>query len=975
MNRSKISMFSTRATLLHRFGVVLVTLVTLGIAQQAHAQSDPCDACSSVTGWNPDPSVDQTVSGNQSESVCNVNEVDGDYVESVVYNDVLGSDPNVKFTPTDRIVSPGASILGWSYRVKTPANLNPSWTHAHFSTQPGWPVLWSDPSVASNPGQPKLVIMGSLAAPQAKFDYYLDYIKSTDGKIRGGFGDNPSPLGGACFFRSTDGGQSFSALDCFGDTKHDRGFAGDSYGHFYDGSSLAIAQREGGSGFSVYAAFNDGIREAVWKKADVTNNDRFQLDDTSMGNTGSQQQHDDSLGEIDMHVRLLADGENLWKMSTGPHDVTTHCLNLNIRNRNSRPVSLACDATQDGWNFGKDSNDDDLSIRVGPQFAYDIGINENGVPEMRFVYIGKDGGYHLQAGYCPVIDAKSTEPTNILADGCSLVTKWRTPYQSDPMVFFPAIKFATDPVSNRSGWKVTFVGRTPENPNQLAVFAADLERPTLVSDSATLDSFGLVVKRVTPLQNPCPDIRKGTGTYGYWGDYDGMTFDPLSGNFVRSYTDSHLGCDIPRSTFTSHNVHVSTVEIPLRPEWSQPIPKSPLTGFQFGSKQEQVKYVNPDNHICELYITNGVDSGTDWHPQDLTQKTRAPLVAPESGIVAFETTNDNNQHVFFKEAEGADSLHHIWELVFSGAAPGWMAPNDLIDLAQQNPQKTGDVPNPKAGSPLAGYQTSFNGEHQLHVDYIDDQGYVQELWFDTSFSSTYWWHTNLWTDSGQNGTRFKAVNLVGYVTTYNNQQHVIYLGEDQNIWEFYLGTQAGSHWKLQQLTFDATATTVSPLIGYQTTFTNPNQEHVAFIDKYQHVIELVLNQGASLPWVPHDLYRDSGATSDQLARLSSPLTGYQSDSQQHIDYIDVNHRVEELVQGGGYPQWKAIPLTDKTTNIHSGESVPLVGAGSSLSGYWTTWSNQQHVVYVSPDKDVFELFYNSSFGSQWKGNNLTKWAK
>ena len=34
MNRSKISMFSTRATLLHRFGVVLVTLVTLGIVER-----------------------------------------------------------------------------------------------------------------------------------------------------------------------------------------------------------------------------------------------------------------------------------------------------------------------------------------------------------------------------------------------------------------------------------------------------------------------------------------------------------------------------------------------------------------------------------------------------------------------------------------------------------------------------------------------------------------------------------------------------------------------------------------------------------------------------------------------------------------------------------------------------------------------------------------------------------------------------
>jgi hypothetical protein len=32
-----------------------------------------------------------------------------------------------------------------------------------------------------------------------------------------------------------------------------------------------------------------------------------------------------------------------------------------------------------------------------------------------------------------------------------------------------------------------------------------------------------------------------------------MTFDAVTGNFVRSYVDSSLGCDV-RDAFTSHNV-------------------------------------------------------------------------------------------------------------------------------------------------------------------------------------------------------------------------------------------------------------------------------------------------------------------------------------------------------------------------------------------------------------------------------------
>ena len=970
MNYSKTPTSSIRLNFWHRGSATFVALAALGLAQPANAQEDSCPLCSKVTGWNSDPNVDPTVPGNQAETVCNVTEVDGAYVESVVYNDIVSPDPNLQFTATDRIVSAGATIAGWSFRVRTAANPDPSWTHTHLSPPPGWPVVWGDPALTSNPSLPKVVLLGNLAVSQSKFDQ----VKGPDGKIHGPLAGGA--VNGACIARSTDGGQSFSFIDnpCLGGTN--------ALG--YDGNSMAIVQRHDAPGFSAFASFIDldRSREAAWIMDNATGNDGFQPDNTTMGNTGSQQLPGD-LGNLDTHVRLLAEGENLWKMSFGPNPVGGSCtglsLNLNIRNRNSGAVSLGCNPVSATGNFGSDAAGTPIKVRSGPEFAFDIGLNEEASPqpEMRYIYTAHDsGGYYLQGGYCPVVNAISTDPADVLGKGCHIVAKWITQPQSSPMEFFPAIKFAKDPVSNRSGWKVTFQGRTPQNTSQLAVFAADLERPTLVPTSPTFNSSGLVVKQITPFQTPCPDVRGGGD--GYWGDYDSMTFDPLTGNFVRSFTDSRLGCDMPRWQFTSHNVHVSTVELPLRPRTLNPAPNTPLAGFQFLGLQEQIKYMNTAGDICELYLTLDVP----WHPTNLTKdKTGPPAAAIDSGIVAFESTYDQKQHVVYQSPE---SPPHIYWVAFSNASQSWSAPEDLILSARHNDQNT---PAPKDGSPLAGYQTTVN-ENMLHVDFIDDAGYVHELWYDTNFG-TYWHHEDLWIDSSPVNPliqRVKAVNLVGYVM--NSQQHVIWIGEDHNIYEYIHDTK----WNLNQLTFNAPAISNSALDGYVSTFGTPSQ-HVNFIglasDNKAHVIELYCNQGSTcLPsWPRSDLHSEAGATDAQLALPSSPLVGYQTsyNSQQHVFFVDVNNRVQELIYGNGFPHWtitndQSHPSLNGLTEIaydylhpnNQGGAPKVASGGSHLTGYQTTWdaAKMPHVIYTTDSNEVLELFY---YNNKWWWNNLSKY--
>ena len=961
MHYAKIATSSTRHVFWHLTSATLVALTALWFALPANAQYF-CfpPSCSKVTGWDANPSVDQTVQGNQAESVCNVSKrADGVYVELVAYNE---DSPSIQFTPDDRLVPAGAANGAYSYRAKSASNPNPGWQHVSLSppvsSPPNplldWATLWGDPSVTSNPELPHVVFLTLLGIPQTKFDLLKN---PDDNMLHGIMTDSTAgyPIGGACIFRSTDDGQTFSSVGCVKDTS-DLGFPNNQYGHFFDGSSTAVAQRDDGPGYSAYVAFHD--YEAGWdsyfRMDDATStvdnpleNPPFHLDHTAVGPNPAQYPID-MIGNpnIDIHVRLVPRGQELWKMSVGlPRTIPSYCtgipktLNLNIRNRN----------------------------RDAQSFDFDIGFNEDGEPEMRYVYISGNisgnpgvGPFKLQGGFCPVENAVNDDKNhNVLAE-CQDVTVWSTQPESEPMVFFPTVKYAEDPVSHMSAWKVTFQGRTPQNTTQLAVFAAELVRNDKVPDSGTFrrDS-GLVLTQVAPFQTPCPDVRSGAdpNDAGYWGDYDKMVFDELSGKYVRSITDSSLGCDTPRSRFTSHNVHVSTVYLPLRP----PIP---LDGFQYRGVQQQVKYVNYDGHVYELYLTEG---DSQWYKNDLTTETEATTtVAMNSGILAFESTYDVRQHVIYR---ASDNAHHLWEMVLLGNSRQWsQPPTDLTDLASHN----GDAPVPRDGSPLVGYQTAF--DEQVHVGYIPADGYPRELRYHTSLSPI---PKHLWLETGRPQSDWvRAVNLVGYVTP-NNQQHMIMSGEDHSIYEFYLGT-SDTHWDVRLVASAGLVFPGSTLNAYVTTKTSPVEEWANFIavasDNKPHVIAIMKGQGDT-SWGNAQVLDQPAASPCSQVSPSSPLAGYETtyNNQQHVDFVDTQNRVCELVKGGIFPVWTPRCLTDEARDINGGGPVPHVASdGSGLVGYQSTFENpdQQHVVFTTNERDVYELFWDNG----WKGNNLTQRA-
>ncbi len=85
---------------------------------------------------------------------------------------------------------------------------------------------------------------------------------------------------------------------------------------------------------------------------------------------------------------------------------------------------------------------------------------------------------------------------------------------------------------------------------------------------------------------------------------------------------------------------------------------------------------------------------------------------------------------------------------------------------------------PESRRPLDGYATEFN--KQQHVNYLSTDLHVNEMVY-----TDHWEHFDLSEAAGALGLYLPstASPLVGYATEFNNQHHVIYLGQDGDVHE------------------------------------------------------------------------------------------------------------------------------------------------------------------------------------------------
>ena len=195
------------------------------------------------------------------------------------------------------------------------------------------------------------------------------------------------------------------------------------------------------------------------------------------------------------------------------------------------------------------------------------------------------------------------------------------------------------------------------------------------------------------------------------------------------------------------------------------------------------------------------------------------------------------------------------------------------------------APLPKPGSPTDGYPTAFN--NQQHVNYIGANNHVYELYYRDS-----WKFNDLTALAGAPNAGASSA-LDGYATTFNNQQHVNFIGDDRHVYELFYDNS----WKLNDLTklsgLHSTAHPTSPLAGYETSFNE--QQHVIFLDLDNHIHELFYDS----QWHDNDL---TDLTHAPVALRASSIAAYQTsfNKQQHIIFQTFDSHIHELVYDGSW---------------------------------------------------------------------------
>jgi hypothetical protein len=199
----------------------------------------------------------------------------------------------------------------------------------------------------------------------------------------------------------------------------------------------------------------------------------------------------------------------------------------------------------------------------------------------------------------------------------------------------------------------------------------------------------------------------------------------------------------------------------------------------------------------------------------------------------------------------------------------------------------------------------------------------------------------------------------GYTTLWNQQQHIAVIDGSGSIYELYYADR----WRGKQLAADPSGSNIvhnSAIHGHVTTWNE--QEHIIYIDRSDHIDELYYINGAQ-KWAHNDLTALATKTNGgvPVGVAGSPnrtpvrgVNGYATpwNQQQHVNYVDASGFINELYYDGN--AWRHYNLT---VHAPGAEDAKYVSGGVAITGYATEWNKQQHVMYIDVNGHINELYY------------------
>lgn len=365
-----------------------------------------------------------------------------------------------------------------------------------------------------------------------------------------------------------------------------------------------------------------------------------------------------------------------------------------------------------------------------------------------------------------------------------------------------------------------------------------------------------------------------------------------------------------------------------------------------------------------------------WQVNDLFEDavknhSSAFLAFPTSPLTSDWNSSNNQQHVNYFTL--INNGWHVAEFYWDGKSGFWQG----FDLTSGSHALSTAAP----GSPLHRY---WNGDGSQHINYAvaaldlqtnKTQWRVHELYLlPGGNEATGWGDRDLML--GDNFVAAPGSALTGYASA-GNDQHINYLDDAGHVHELF-NHSLGQQWTDTDLTNRSSGTPAAPGSALVADYNwQTDQQHINFIDKNNNVHELVFP--ISNQWQDNNL---TGSIKARPAAPNSPLTRYwDSSGGQHINFLDEGGHIIDLNYQAGRPppQWLWGDMTAQATNGTSAVQTRN-GLLSALTGDWEIGGAlQQHVNFFVAQSDgwhVHELVHPASGQDQkfWVDNDLTALA-
>ena len=303
------------------------------------------------------------------------------------------------------------------------------------------------------------------------------------------------------------------------------------------------------------------------------------------------------------------------------------------------------------------------------------------------------------------------------------------------------------------------------------------------------------------------------------------------------------------------------------------------------------------------------------------------LTSSTTGVGAFTTTPNNDQHVFYTSNTG--DVHQLYNV------GGSWTDQDLTAL-------TGGVPANGISNVIG-----FSNQNFQYVFYIGVDFNVYELFYNNAD----WSYTNLCVVYG---IPIAEGNQITAFATSDNSLHVYYATPESHVIQTY---NVGNGWEYE----DLTAETGGPQPGgrYLTGFSIGNLQYVYYVAAGGDVHELYYN---NVKWADEDITALANAVpSPQYPNGALSAMVIPGTTKLRVYYIGTNNHVIQLASTKN-KKWTTADLTKKTKG-------PLANSTNGAVAFTTTPNNQIHVYYVAGDH-VNQLFLPTP-ATKWQNTDLT----